>query len=98
MTAAEEAAGSLLPEGSSVAPAPAPAAAASADRPLAAGGDDPHDPRSRYGAWSLVPRRPEEVATALRFDFDDTAPAACGANGHRFDEAAKVTLARTLSP
>ena len=98
MTAAEEAAGSLLPEGTSAAPAPAPAAPRDRrgdhdDGPLA--GDDP---RSRYGAWSLVPRRPEEVATALRFDFDDTAPAACGANGHRFDEAAKVTLARTLSP
>ena len=32
----------------------------------------------------------------LRFDFDDTAPAACGANGHRFDEKAKVTLALAL--
>ena len=57
-----------------------------------------NDPRSRYGAWSLVPDRPDEVATSLRFSFDDTDPsAACDAEGHgphgrdHFDEPATAT-------
>ena len=76
------------PTGSSPPVTPSEAAAGS----LLPDGPSGDDPRSRYGTWSLVPRRPEEVATALRFDFDDTraGPHECG-GPHHFSERATAT-------